>query len=130
MTRRKLDLGPVAVGLVLANVVLIGVAVASLLVARRAWQLRDAALTAAAQAQAAVAAPRAPARPPAMHAPLRKLRPTTLERMLLLGIAGGAASAFFTWLLVTRSRGLKRLALAMGPSRNAVSARAGQSRHG
>jgi hypothetical protein len=107
MVGRKLSLPPAATGLVIANVVVIGVAVACLLVARRAWQLHDDALTALAEALAeAATAPRAFAGTfgAAVHAPLRKLRASTLDRMLLFGAVGCAASAFFTWRLVVRSR--------------------------
>jgi hypothetical protein len=107
MATRKLSLQPTAAGLVIANLVVIGVAIACLLVARRAWQLREDALNALAEARAeAPTATRALAGTfrAAMHAPLRKLRASTMDRMLLFGVAGCAASAFFTWRLVARSR--------------------------
>jgi hypothetical protein len=84
MRARKLVLGPAAVGLVVANLVVVGVVIASVLVARRAWELREAALAAAAQAQA-IAAPAARGLPltAVVHAPLRKLGATAMDRMLL-----------------------------------------------
>jgi hypothetical protein len=122
MTGRKLSLQPAATGLVIANLVVIGVAIACLLVARRAWQLREDALTALAEARAdAASAPRAFAGTvrAAVHAPLRKLRASTMDRMLLFGVVGCAASAFFTWRLVTRSRAPARLEVRRGASRSA-----------
>jgi hypothetical protein len=99
MRGEKRVLHPAAAGLVLANVVVIGVVVASLLVTRRAWELRENALTALADARAQAS----------LHAPRSRLRSTAMDRILLIGIVGAAASAYFTWLLVTRSSSLSRL---------------------
>lgn len=108
MRLRKLSLAPVATGLVLANVVVIGVVIACLFVTRRAWDLRDDALAALAEARADAQthALRAAAHPLAatVNAPRRRLRATTMDRMLLFGALGVAGSGFFTWLLVSRSR--------------------------
>ena len=112
MRGRKLVLGPAAVGLVVANIVVVGVVIASVLVARRAWELREAALAAAAQAQA-IATERSLPLAAVMHAPLRKLGATAMDRMLVVGIAAALGSAFFTWLLVRRSRTLAHLDLVV-----------------
>jgi hypothetical protein len=110
MHLRKLSLAPAATGLVLANVVVIGVVIACLFVTRRAWDLREDALAALAEARAdaqaqalVVTAPAARPLAATVHAPPRRLRATTMDRMLLFGALGVAGSAFFTWLLVTRS---------------------------
>jgi hypothetical protein len=118
MRARKLVLGPAAVGLVVANIVVVGVVIASVLVTRRAWELREAALAAAAQAQA-IAEPAARGLPltAVVHAPLPKLGATAMDRMLLVGIAAAVGSAFFTWLLVRRSRTLAHLDLVVRPHR-------------
>ena len=109
MRLRKLSLAPAATGLVLANVVVIGVVIACLFVTRRAWDLREDALAALAEARAdaqaqalAVTAPAAHPFAATVHPPPRRLRATTMDRMLLFGALGVAGSAFFTWLLVTR----------------------------
>jgi hypothetical protein len=110
MRLRKLSLAPAATGLVLANVVVIGVVIACLFVTCRAWDLREDALAALAEARAdaqaqalAVTAPAAHPFAATVHPPPGRLRATTMDRMLLFGALGVAGSAFFTWLLVTRS---------------------------
>jgi hypothetical protein len=109
--RRQRRLEPAAVGLVIANVIVIGVVVAALLVSRRAWELRENALTAldesrahASLSVAAVARPLAPT----LHAPPYKLRSTAMDRILLIGILGAAGSVYFTWLVVRRERAALR----------------------
>lgn len=90
----------------IANLVVIGVVVASLLVARRAWELRESALDTLAEARAqASLSVAAVARPlaPTLHAPSRRLRSTAMDRILLCGVLGVGASAYFTWLVVRRS---------------------------
>ena len=111
MPRKKLFLEPAATGLVIANIVVIGVVIASVLVTRRAWELRETALTALAEARAEPARSVAVAHPlaPALHAPPRKLRASAMDRILLCGILGIAGSAFFTWRLVRSSSSLSRL---------------------
>ena len=119
---RRVSRQPAATGLVIANLVVIGVAIACLLVARRAWQLREDALTALAEARSeAAAAPRALAGPlgATVHARVRKLRASTLDRMLLFGVVGCAASAFFAWRLVTRARAPAPLRARRSASRSA-----------
>ena len=105
MRRRSSSLAPVATGLVIANVVMIGVAIACLFFARRAWNLREEAVAALADARAAASATMARPLVATVHARVSRLRPTTLDRMLLFGVVGIAGSVFFTWRLVTRSRG-------------------------
>jgi hypothetical protein len=111
MRGRKLILELAAAGLVIANVVVVGVLIAGLLVARRAWDLRESALAAAAQARAAAAATVC-GRPsePTVHAPVRRLRATTMDRILVFGILGAAGSAYFTYLLVARAKAAAQLA--------------------
>jgi len=103
MRGRSLSLAPAATGLVIANVIMIGVVIACLFVARRAWNLREEAVAALAQARAATTS--AVARPlvATVHARVPRIRATTIDRILLFGVAGIAGSAFFTWLLVRRS---------------------------
>ena len=115
MPPSKVSLAPVATGLVLANIVVIGVVIACLFVTRRAWALREDAL-------AALAEVRADARiQETIHAPPLKLRATTMDRMLLCGVLGVAGSAFFTWRLVSNSSPFSRL-------RERVGGRAGRPR--
>lgn len=106
MRGRTLSLQPVATGLLIANLIVIGAAIASLLVARRAWDLREHALTELAEARAAVSSSN-PVRAK-IRAPLAKLRAATMDRILLWGFVGAAGSAFFTWRLIVRSRALVR----------------------
>ena len=106
MRGRTLSLRPVATGLLIANLLVIGAAIASLLVARRAWDLREHALTELAELRAAATASN-PARPN-VRAPIGKLRAATMDRILLWGFVGAAGSAFFTWRLIARSRALVR----------------------
>jgi hypothetical protein len=103
MRGRRLSLAPAATGLVIANVIMIGVVIACLFVARRAWNLRDEAVAALAQAREATTS--AVARPlvATVHGRVPRIRGTTLDRILMFGVAGIAGSAFFTWLLVKRS---------------------------
>jgi hypothetical protein len=120
---RTLSLRPAVTGLVLANLLVIGAAIASLLVARRAWALREDALAALAEARAPARTPGAPSipgeepqsRPAAgrapranVRAPIGKLRAATMDRILLWGSLGAIGSAFFCWRLITRSRTLVR----------------------
>jgi hypothetical protein len=103
MPARKISLAPIATGLVLANIVVIGVVIACLFVTRRAWALREDAL-------AALAEVRADARvQETIHAPPLKLRASTMDRMLLCGILGVTGSAFVTWRLVSKSSPVSRL---------------------
>jgi hypothetical protein len=107
MPRKKPFLEPAATGLVIANIVVIGVVLASLLVTRRAWELRDDALASLAEARTTAAASVARPRPLAattIHPRAANLRGSTMDRMLLFGVLGAAGSAFFTWRLVARSR--------------------------
>jgi hypothetical protein len=120
MPARKVSLAPVATGLVLANVVVIGVVVACLFVTRRAWALREDALAALAEARAHAQIQAT------IHVPARKLRASTMDRMLLCGILGVAGSAFFTWRLVTGSSPVPRFGSSpLSRSRERGGARAG-----
>ena len=103
MRGRSLSLAPAATGLVIANVIMIGVVIACLFFARRAWSLREEAVDALAQARAATTS--AVARPfvATVHARVPRIRVTALDRIFLFGVAGIAGSAFFTWRLVKRS---------------------------
>ena len=110
---RTLSLQPAATGLLIANLVVIAAAIASLLVARRAWTLREDALTALAEARLAASAGGAPGAAAVAnrvranaHAPISKLRAATMDRILLWGSLGALASAFFTWRLIAHSRAL------------------------
>jgi hypothetical protein len=106
MRRKKLFLEPAATGLVIANIVVIGVVIACLLVTRRAWELRNDALVSLAETRTDAAASMVRARPLAatIHVRAGNLRAATMDRMLLFGVLGAAGSAFFTWRLVARSR--------------------------
>jgi len=106
MRVRTISLQPAATGLLIANLLVIGAAIASLLVARRAWDLREHALIELAEARAAVSSSN-PVRAN-VRAPLGKLRAATMDRILLWGIVGAVGSAFFTWRLIVRSRALVR----------------------
>jgi len=117
---RAMSFQPAVTGLLLANLVVIGAAIASLLVARRAWDLREAALVALAEARVrpgsgAASRPEAAAPssavtgnpvPANVRAPLGKLRAATMDRILLWGSLGAVGSAFFAWRLIARSRAL------------------------
>ncbi|HEY7373012.1 MAG TPA: hypothetical protein VIF57_12685 [Polyangia bacterium] len=123
MSGTKLGLERAATGLVVANILVIGVVIACLFVARRAWDRRDDALAALSEARAAADAAPAlvrgqPLRATA-HAPVRRLRASTMDRLLLFGILGAAGSAYFTWLLVRRSRGTARVGLTSAGRRRA-----------
>jgi hypothetical protein len=106
MPGTKLGLRSLATGLVAANAVVIAVVIASLFVARRAWDRREDALAALAQARAAAGVDPARRRPleATLHAPARRLRASTVDRLLLFGILGAAGSGYFTWLLIKRAR--------------------------
>jgi hypothetical protein len=109
--------------LAIANLVVVGVAIACLFVARRAWALRDDALTALAQAQARTA-PRSRPSAPTMRASTDSLQASTMDRLILCDIVGVSASLFFTGLLVT-SKGRAPLGVA---SRSPRSQRSKNSR--
>lgn len=135
MARTKLSIEPAAIGLALANAVAIWAVIACCFFARRAWQLRDDALTALAETRASAArreaidggvistnhveasatGPRA--EEPTIHPAGRRLRRKRMDRLLLLGVLGVGGSAFFAWLLVSRSRSLTAARFAAGPAR-------------
>ncbi len=120
MSGRRLGLERAATGLVVANILVLGVLIACLFVTRRAWDRREDALVALSQARAAAdaAPPLARGRPldATAHAPVRRLRASTMDRLLLFGILGAAGSAYFTWLLVRRSRRTASVGLTSGPA--------------
>jgi hypothetical protein len=108
MLERNPSLAPAATGLVIANVVMIGVAIACLFFARRAWSLREEAVAALGEARAATAPTLGRPLVATVHARVARLRVATLDRMLVFGVVGITGSAFFTWRLVTRSARARR----------------------
>jgi hypothetical protein len=106
----KRPIPPAAIGLAIANLVTISVAMGAILFAERAWRLHENSLAAAVHAQSALVEPArigsaasGPATQPTVHSPTRWVRATTMDRILLFGILGVTGSAFFTWRLVSRS---------------------------
>jgi hypothetical protein len=121
MTRGKLSVAPAAVGLALSNLITVAVTVGCVIVAGRAWQVRDEALTTAARAQATVAqretGGQAPAAAATVHSTVRRLRRATLDRILLFGALGVVGSVFFTWRLVRQSLRMAREHFTFRPIR-------------
>src|SRR3954447_16637396 len=103
MSMRKLPIRPAALGLAIANLVTILVAMGAILFAERAWRSHEDSLAAAVHADSALverarigsAALIQPPQPPA-HSPTRRIRASTMDRILLFGILGVVGSAFFS----------------------------------